>query len=41
MGYFAGGGSGKGWNLFYFILTPDEFKELWTVLFVYRDGFAR
>jgi hypothetical protein len=28
MGYFAGGGSGKGWNLFYFILTSDEFKEL-------------
>lgn len=28
MGYFAGGGSGRGWNLFYFILAPDEFKEL-------------
>jgi len=28
MGYFAGLGSGKGWILFNFILTPDEFKEV-------------
>lgn len=28
MGYFAGLGSGKGWILFNFILTPDEFQKL-------------
>ncbi len=28
MGYFAGLGSGKGWNIFNFILTPKEFQEI-------------
>lgn len=28
MGYFAGLGAGKGWNSFKFILTPDEFQEI-------------
>lgn len=28
MSYSAGLGQGRGWNLFYFILTPDEFSTL-------------
>lgn len=32
MGYFGGLGSGKGWNKFNFILTPNEFESIFTDL---------
>ncbi|MDA6072328.1 hypothetical protein NJT12_22120 [Flavobacterium sp. AC] len=35
MGYFGGLGSGKGWNKFNFILTPNEFESLFTELQFY------
>lgn len=35
MGYFGGLGSGKGWNKFNFILTPNEFESVFTELKFY------
>ncbi|MFH6994493.1 hypothetical protein [Flavobacterium sp. FlaQc-48] len=35
MGYFGGLGSGKGWNKFNFILTPNEFQSIFTDLKFY------
>lgn len=32
MSYFGGLGSGKGWNNFNFILTPEEFKSIFSEL---------
>jgi len=31
MGYFGGLGAGKGWNKYFFIITPDEFKKIFDI----------
>ena len=38
MSYFAGSGSGKGWNKFCFILTPDELPRIFEGLSYFFVG---